>query len=301
MIGMRTQWQRWACLPTLLAVVIGCDGGETGDASSTESVVESATPTGNEGNAQNRSDSQGTNYERNSSRRETVGVQPYEGPPIFLDEPEDPVPATVVESKRTVKQNYPDGSPYIERQVTRYSDERIINDGTYREFFRNGQLFVEGRFEEGDRQGEWTYWHDNGQKNRTVTYKDGLPDGGWEIFREDGTLEARRQFKMGQRDGEWIVYNESGDEPRQLMNFKDGQPHGTWKEWYPTGAQKGVYEFRDGKRHGEASEWAEDGSERARAHYKDGKLHGEVIKWDVDGKQYVQEYEDGRLVKDVDD
>jgi antitoxin component YwqK of YwqJK toxin-antitoxin module len=230
-------------------------------------------------------------------KRESVKIEPYKGEPIFLDEPPPPPPATVVLEKQTVTQNFPDGGVQIERQVTKYSDDRIVNDGTYKEFYPSGKLFVEGQYEDGDPVGEWTYWHENEKKNRTDVYESGELNGRWEVYRDDGSLEAEREFKVGQRHGEWIVYDDTGKVPLQKMHYQDGKPHGKWQEWYASGSPKGEYNFENGERTGEAIEWFEDGRERARASYRDGKLHGEVVKWDLEGKKFVQVYEDGRLIR----
>lgn len=296
--------------------IVGCGGGEVNDPLlSTEGekpaadslVTPGVVPTSNAGDVGSGA---GTNRPDNSAlassspsrdseddaERESVEIKPYKGPPVFLPDAGEPLPATIVEERRTVTQKYPDGSPQIERQVTRYSDERLVNDGAYREYFPNGQIFVEGAYEKGDQQGQWTYWHDNGQKNRTVNYTNGVPDGSWEVYRRDGSLEAKRSFVNGSRNGEWTVYDTNGNDPLRIMNFKDGKRHGEWKEWFAPGLQKNESNFVDGLREGPATEWDAEGNKRALANYKGGKLHGEVIRWSVDGKEFKQEYDNGRLV-----
>jgi len=228
-------------------------------------------------------------------RRERVEIEPYKGPPIFLDEPPQPPPATIVEKSKTFTDNYEDGSVKIERQVTRYSDDRLVNDGTFKEYFPNGQIFVEGTYNEGVLDGDWKYWFENGQLNRAVTYKNGVPHGSWEVYREDGSLHSKRSFKDGLRHGEWIQYNEAGDNPLRKLTYEEGQPDGMWEEWYPSGLKKAEYQFVDGVRQGTATEWDEEGNKRAQAEYKDGKFHGQVIRWTSDGKKLVLTYEDGKL------
>lgn len=300
----------WLCVLAAMAIVVGCGDqtGDplmatgTGDATARDAADGQLIPTSNQGDLpsarKNTAGESGDGASENGEtlKRESVEIEPYKGPPIFLDEPPDPLPATVVVSKQMVPQNYPDGSPYIRRQVTKYSDDRVVNDGSYREYYQNGQLFVEGHYDAGEQDGEWTYWHENGQKRRTVVYDHGLLNGSWEVYRADGTLEKKKEFKNGKPNGEWTTYDETGQELRQVMNYLDGKPNGTWKAWYDSGPQRSQYEFKNGVRHGPATEWDEDGNVRAKAMYQDGKLDGEVVKWDVDGKKYTQYYEDGRLL-----
>ncbi len=230
-------------------------------------------------------------------KRESVIIQPYKGPPIYLNEPPVPPPATIVAERKPHETKYKDGTIHIERQITRYSDDRIENDGMYREYFPNGQLFVEGEYVKGEQQGKWVYWHDNGQQCRTVNYQNGLPDGSWAVSRADGTLDSKRSFEAGKRDGEWINYDNTGELKLNLSNYRDGQPHGIWNEWFPSGQQKRDMQFKDGKREGKAIEWDGEGNKRAEAHYKDGKFHGLVSQWSADGEKFVQEFDQGRPVK----
>jgi antitoxin component YwqK of YwqJK toxin-antitoxin module len=234
-------------------------------------------------------------------KRESVIIQPYTGPPIYLNEPPVPPPATVVTERQPHKSNYEDGTIHIERQITRYSDNRIENDGIYREYFPNGQLFVEGEYVKGEQQGKWVYWHDNGEQCRTVNYQDGVADGSWEVTRSDGTLKGKRSFKAGKRDGEWINYDDTGKQKLGVYNYQDGQPHGIWNDWFPSGQQKRAMQFKNGQRDGKAIEWDEAGTTRAEAHYKDGKFHGLVNQWSADGEKFSQEFNEGRPVKTQDE
>jgi antitoxin component YwqK of YwqJK toxin-antitoxin module len=233
--------------------------------------------------------------------RESVEIKPYNGPPIYLNEPLVPPPATIVTERQPHKTNYPDGTLHIERQITRYSDDRIENDGTYREYFPNEQVFVEGEYVKGEQQGKWIYWHDNGQQCRVVNYQNGLPDGSWEVFRVDGTLEGKRSFKIGKRDGEWTNYESTGKQQLNFYNYQNGQPHGVWNEWFPSGQQKRAMQFKNGQREGKAIEWNETGNKKAEANYKDGKFHGTIVQWSADGEKFIQEFDQGRLVKKQDE
>ena len=233
--------------------------------------------------------------------RESVQIKPYKGPPIYLNEPPVPPPATIVTERQPHKTNYPDETVHIARHITRYSDNRIENDGTYREYFPNGQLFVEGEYVKGEQQGKWVYWHDNGQECRTVTYQDGLANGSGKVSRTDGTLEAKRSFKNGKRDGEWINYDITGEQQLSFYNYQNGEPHGLWNEWFPSGQQKRAMQFKNGQREGKAIEWNEEGDKTAEANYKDGKLHGTITRWSADGEKFVQEFDQGRPIKKQDE
>lgn len=226
---------------------------------------------------------------------EVEKITPYTGPPIFLDESEPAPPATLVERK-VVSDKYDDGTIRTEREIARYSDDRRAADGIYREYFPNGQLFVEGQYRDGAQHGEWTYWHENGTKSRTANYKNGKPDGSWEVHRADGTLEAKRAFKDGKRDGTWITYDETGEQPLSELHYTDGKYDGVMKFWFPNGQLQRQIGFKMGVRHGDALEWDEEGNQRIEAAYDDGKPHGTATAWASDGRKFVQEFDHGKLI-----
>lgn len=227
----------------------------------------------------------------------STDASPSEGPDIYLNEPEAPPPATFVE-RQVVNSKYPDDKIRWERQVARYSDNRFVADGYYREYYPNGQLFVEGTYKDGRQEGAWTYWYDDGTENRQVTYKNGKPDGAWESYRADGTLAAVRSFKGGRRDGAWIVYDETGEQPLREQHYVDGKPNGVWKQWFPSGQLHRQVTLKDGLRDGPATEWRDDGSKAVEMNYHEGRPHGTSTLWSADGRKFTQEYEDGRMISE---
>ena len=40
--------------------------------------------------------------------------------------------------------------------------------------YDNGQKKVEGRIKDGKKEGKWTWWHENGQIESEINYKDGV-------------------------------------------------------------------------------------------------------------------------------
>jgi antitoxin component YwqK of YwqJK toxin-antitoxin module len=232
-----------------------------------------------------------------SDKGESSKVEPYTGPPIYLDESEPP-PAPTIANRQKATSNYPDGKLRWEREVARLSDNSFVADGFYREFHPNGELFVEGTYKKGRQEGKWVYWYDNGTKNREVTYENGRPNGAWETFRADGTLASKRSYKNGIRDGEWITYDETGKEPRRIESYADGKAEGEWKLWFPSGQLNREMSFKSGQRDGPIVEYREDGSKALEGAYADGKLQGTVTLWSTDGRKAVQEYDAGRLVSE---
>jgi antitoxin component YwqK of YwqJK toxin-antitoxin module len=230
-----------------------------------------------------------------ATSKERVTVKPYTGEPIYLDEAEQVVQPTLVRHE-TNTEKFKDGKTRIERQIAYFSDDHFEADGTYKEYYPNGQLFCEGQYKRGRQHGEWTYYFDNGKVNRKANFNEGKPDGPRDVYRADGTLSAKRGFSDGLRDGDWITYDASGKKPLAEEHYIKGKADGVWKYWYPDGKQKLQISLKDGKQHGVRTEWGETGEKRFEANYVDGKLHGTATRWFPDGRKIVQTYDNGKLM-----
>jgi len=224
-------------------------------------------------------------------------IERYTGPPLFLDDGETPPPAALVE-KRVDTDKYPSGKTRYERQIARYSDDHYVSDGFYREFYPNGEKFVEGQYKDGRQEGQWIYYHDNGKVQRTVNYTNGQPDGSWEVFNAEGAVVAKRGYKDGKRDGTWIAYDATGKQPLREEVYSSGKANGVWKVWFPSGQMKTQVGIKDGIRDGLYAEWDDKGQERYELNFVAGKLDGKATLWGADGKKITQQYDDGKLLKE---
>jgi antitoxin component YwqK of YwqJK toxin-antitoxin module len=229
--------------------------------------------------------------------KERVTVKPYTGPPIFLDEVEQVAEPTIIRRVTDTSEKFKDGKVRIERQIAEFSDNHIEADGSYKEYYPNGQLFVEGQYKRGRQHGEWTYYFDSGKLNRKATFKEGKPDGPRDVFRADGTLSAKRGFADGLRDGDWITYDATGKNPTAEEHYDKGKATGVWKYWHPNGKQSRQISIKDGKRHGVTTEWDDKGEKRFEGNFVEDKPHGTSTRWFPDGRKIVQEYDNGKLIK----
>ena len=227
---------------------------------------------------------------------ESAKIEPYTDPPIYLPENVQ-VEATWVK-KWVDTQKYDDGKPKTEREISSFSDERMVNDGFYREYFANGQMFLEGQYERGTPVGQWKYYHDNAQLAKTVKFEDGKPAGEIELRRPDGTLDAKRTYSQGKRDGTWTAFDITGEKPAREEHYVEGKPDGVWKFWFDDGKQSQEIAFRDGKRHGVSTEWDKEGVKRAEVNFADGDKHGKSTQWTADGKVIEQTFSAGKLVSE---
>lgn len=230
----------------------------------------------------------------NAPTRESVTIEPYTGPPIYLPEGEAPPPPTEVES-RVVKENFP-GTETVrfERRVVKFSDDSIVSDGPHKEFFSNGQLYVEGEFNKGKAVGKWVFHHPTGKVAKEVTYKDGRPEGEVKLFNEEGKLIARREYAAGLRSGTWETYSEDGEQKLREETYKDGKADGPFRTWYTNGQLRQETTFVAGKIEGLATEWTRVGDKRAEVNFKNGLKDGMSKLWQADGKVVEQNFAEGK-------
>lgn len=231
-------------------------------------------------------------------QQESIQIEPYTGPPIFLPDPPPTPPATEVETTEVT--DYYDREekqkPRTKRKIVRYSDNSRKSHGTYEEFFESGETFVKGEYRHGVPVGTWEYFHENGAPAKVVTYEDGKVTGEVEVKREDGTLLAVRNYSAGKRTGDWVTYNESGEKPLVESHYSDGKPDGVWQLWHSNGEKRQQIPFVDGKRDGTVLEWSDDGEKRAEATFVDGLRDGVTRLYLPDGRQFEQVFSEGKQI-----
>src|SRR5690348_15048618 len=68
-------------------------------------------------------------------------------------------------------------------------DEKMT--GKYLRYYENGNVMVEGNFDEGEKSGVFTEYHENGKPARKLNFVHGLRHGPVEVYNEDGVPVQR--------------------------------------------------------------------------------------------------------------
>lgn len=55
----------------------------------------------------------------------------------------------------------------------------------------------QGKMKNGNKEGEWTRYYDNGQLKRKGSYKNGIADGEYVFYGKNGQISAKGSFKNG--------------------------------------------------------------------------------------------------------
>lgn len=110
-----------------------------------------------------------------------------------------------VKSEQTV-----DNQENVETEVTISSTPN--NPEEHLEYHPNGKLKIKGKLNaNGNRQGLWIAYYDNGIKWSESYYTDGKRDGHTLTFHPNGQVRYVGEYKNDLKIGLWRFYDESGE------------------------------------------------------------------------------------------
>lgn len=109
--------------------------------------------------------------------------------------------------KEIIEETYPDGTPKIVKYYTDNTSEELIKEVQY---YQNRNLKLEGKYENGQRDGKWTYWYENGNKWSEGNYNDGIDDGMKTVWYGNGQKYYEGNYSNGKRVGKWRFWDEAG-------------------------------------------------------------------------------------------
>lgn len=137
----------------------------------------------------------------------------------------------------------------------------------YRATRPDGSPVAEGMMLGDEPIGEWTYWHDNGQRAQQGRYRgEGRKDGRWRRWSRSGHLISDGYYRMGEKSGDWSYFYPHGS-PSMRGPYVLGERHGRWTHWHPGGARAAEGPYLRGAKAGLWRQWASDGSPLASIHY----------------------------------
>lgn len=159
-----------------------------------------------------------------------------------------------------------------------------LKHGSWVEWWSVDQRLSEGSYEYGQREGPWTYWHENtGEVMERGAYEDDLAEGPWVSKYPDGALRRTVSFVDGLRDG---PIHEWGNDGTLLVqgNYASGEPEGPWVESHPDGTPRTETNYLNGMRHGSHRAWYTNGQLMEQGEYRFGRREGRWLFYDVNGQ-----------------
>jgi hypothetical protein len=82
--------------------------------------------------------------------------------------------------------------------------------GIYHEYYENGNVKVKGIYKNNKRDGDWSFFYDNGKLWSWGEYNEGLRNGGSSVYYENGVLKMEGKYLNNKQVGLWKFYNKEG-------------------------------------------------------------------------------------------
>ena len=227
-----------------------------------------------------------------------------------------------IDGKNTDRGYYSDGKLAYIQELKIIIGQNPIPNGKYIEYYKNGQVKVQGNNKEGKRDGEFKAFLRNGKSAGSVFYKDGkiikstlvkaMKDNAsfslvtdksydlnlYEIITEEFKNKLLKEYLIFKKDGlfngEKREYYEEG-EIKAITPFKNSLAEGTYISYYPNGNMEEKYTYVNGEENGEGFSYYENGKLEEKYFMKNGKLDGEAFAYYPSGKLEVKDFfKDGK-------
>ncbi|HSP87390.1 MAG TPA: toxin-antitoxin system YwqK family antitoxin [Ignavibacteriaceae bacterium] len=82
--------------------------------------------------------------------------------------------------------------------------------GSFKIYYENGNLEMEGQIKENKNDGHWKYYYQDGTLESEGNFANDLIEGKWSWFYPTGKIKETAEYKNGLREGNTIVYDEDG-------------------------------------------------------------------------------------------
>ncbi len=163
--------------------------------------------------------------------------------------------------------------------------------GAWKFYYENGKIEQVGQYDKkGKATSLWIWYYRNGKKLREEQFVKGKPDGKFTEYDAFGNILVSGSYTLGSKTGKW--YYNIGDEIQEGSyknnrkeglwkilfasdkslksegKYIEGNEHGKFKYYYPTGKLKMEGDFSMGKRHKTWYFYNEDGVLRISISYK---------------------------------
>jgi antitoxin component YwqK of YwqJK toxin-antitoxin module len=84
-------------------------------------------------------------------------------------------------------------------------------------YYENGNKRVEGEYnKEGQKDGKWTYWYEDGKKWSEGYFSEGLNHKKRTTWHENGEMHYTGTYDKGKRVGVWKFYSEEGELVKEI-------------------------------------------------------------------------------------
>jgi len=163
--------------------------------------------------------------------------------------------------------------------------------GTFVDFLGAEQIVTFQRsFQEGQAQGDWTWWYDDGSLNTQGSFAGGEKDGKWLWWYANGKKFAETDYAAGVSQGVLSYWSEEGELLAEGTYDEEGtEVNGTFVDFSSDLILTAQRSYVDGLKEGDWIEWYENGQQASASHYKNGQPTGTWMQWNEEGIKTSEE------------
>lgn len=115
------------------------------------------------------------------------------------------------EKTEEVVQSFDNGKPQQVQVFELDGDQKVLIETI--DYYPNGQVKMKGGVNpEGERNGVWQAWYQDGTIWSEGEFSNGLQHGYRKVYHPNGQLRYEGNYESDKPSGEWIFYNDSGKE-----------------------------------------------------------------------------------------
>jgi antitoxin component YwqK of YwqJK toxin-antitoxin module len=188
---------------------------------------------------------------------------------------------------------YNDGGDFVAMGPTDEKADKSLGEWTY--YAANGRLISQGGFNnEGNKEGTWNYWYDNGKPRSTAEYSNDIKNGALVTYYVEGGVQDSVMYKDGLREGKGCSYRREGGLETCKVALADKWT-GPVTEYHPSGAEEWRYDIVDDQAEGDIKQYYADGTVQFEGRYAAGQRVGKFTEYHKNGqKSLEQTYVDGK-------
>lgn len=133
-----------------------------------------------------------------------------------------------------------------------------------------------------ERDGQWTYYYNGGNKKASILYKNNCPTGLLTKWYKTGEKMEETEYidckplgnkKVWAIEG-WLKYETTSEGSGRTIEI----------EWYASGQKKSEIPYKDGQQYGRIKRWYESGQKEEDVMMKNTRVHGSYRSWYSNGK-----------------
>ncbi|MBB3697601.1 hypothetical protein KMW28_05405 [Flammeovirga yaeyamensis] len=143
-------------------------------------------------------------------------------------------------------------------------------DGEYKRYFPGSDnLIVKSNYKDGELNGDFYEFFENGRVHFKAKYKNGLKQGEYVSFYVEGAKKTVAHFKQDKMVGTMKKFFPNG-----TVQIEHNISKNYWKEYYPSGKLMNESEMLGEVRNGVTKVYDQEGNLKQKGTYKEGKIDG---------------------------